>query len=77
MSKFFATRIEQDRAVERLLRSIGRSEMSFSLSFIYDIDGSDHEVVAAMTQNLVDVWANHNSIYFRVSNDGKSWLRAR
>lgn len=77
MTEFFPTRFEQDRAVEQLLRGIGNSTKRYSVNFIEGLEGSDHQVSAAMLMGYVDIWIAGALVWIRVSDAGREWLVAR
>jgi hypothetical protein len=75
MTSYFTTRAAQDVAVERLLVYIGQSTTIFCQDFIEELDGSDHEITAAIILKFVDIWIDgKGGVHIRVSEEGRGWL---
>jgi hypothetical protein len=76
VSCYFETRAAQDVAVMKLLIYIGTSKKCFSQDLLEELEPTDHEITAAMSQGFVVVdWIDgKGGVYLSVSDEGRDWI---
>lgn len=77
--RYFPTPAAQDLAIKRLLVYLDQSTSIFSNGFIEELEGSDHEIMAAMSRGFLNIsWIDRKDrLCLRVSEEGRKWVMAK